>query len=153
MRAVIDTNVLLDCFYWKNPEVEPVFERICSGELCPLRSEAVLREFAEVLGRPAFGLDDSRLESALQSWCALSVPVDETGLEQVEAALTVRCRDPLDQKFFTLAVAGRARLLISRDKLVLKAGKKLRRFRVAVLAPKDFEAAFSALVEAASQPL
>lgn len=67
----------------------------------------------------------------------MSVPVEEAEIAQAADLITVQCRDPLDQKFFTLALAGRARLMVSKDKLVLKAGRKMKRYGAAAFRPEE----------------
>ncbi|MFT7776961.1 putative toxin-antitoxin system toxin component, PIN family [Roseateles sp.] len=46
------------------------------------------------------------------------------------------CRDPDDQKFIDLALAARARWLISRDKAVLALAKRARLRGLAILTPE-----------------
>ena len=78
-------------------------------------------------------------------WCSMSVPVDEEKIREAADIITVQCRDPLDQKFFTLTLAGGAKLLVSKDKLVLKAGRKMKRYGACAFRPEETAARLDAL--------
>ena len=81
------------------------------------------------------------------SWFSRCTWIDEAAvLEARERAQSanLRCLDPLDQKFFELSLAAQARMLVTKDKLVLKAGKKMRRlFGIAALRPSEAGALLS----------
>ena len=81
----------------------------------------------------------------LLTTCSMSVPVDEEKIREVADIITVQCRDPLDQKFFTLTLAGGAKLLVSKDKLVLKAGRKMKRYGACAFRPEETAARLDAL--------
>lgn len=131
--AVIDTNVVLDLIYWEDPHSEDLRRALEEGRIHALRSGEAVMELAEVLSRPAFTGDEDEAARLAALWCSMSVPVDEEKIREAADVITVQCRDPLDQKFFTLTLAGGAKLLVSKDKLVLKAGRKdaaIRRLRL-----------------------
>jgi predicted nucleic acid-binding protein len=48
-----------------------------------------------------------------------------------------RCRDGDDQPFLALAYHARAEGLLTKDKAILKLRKKVRKFGVSILAPRD----------------
>ena len=52
-EVVVDTNVLLALWLFRDPVVEPLHAAFASGQLRPVRSAATDAEFAEVLARPA----------------------------------------------------------------------------------------------------
>jgi len=95
-----------------------------------LISQDVLDELSDVLGRPKFDkyLTRDEREQFLRHLIRESIPV--------EVSADVRaCRDPKDDKYLALAVAGRAACLVSgdRDLLVLPP------FRgIPILSPADF---------------
>ena len=130
--AVIDTNVVLDLIYWEDPHSEDLRRALEEGRIHALRSGEAVMELAEVLSRPAL-------------WCSMSVPVDEEKIREAADVITVQCRDPLDQKFFTLTLAGGAKLLVSKDKLVLKAGRKMQRYGACAFRPEETAARLDAL--------
>lgn len=140
---VVDTNVLLDLYYWKDPRSVELREAIEAGRLVPVRDRASVRELAEVLDRPRFGLEFDAVSAILEAWCQRALPVPEVLVEEAGRKLRekrILCRDPLDQKFLDLAAAARALGLVTKDKLVLRAGKKLARLGVKTTLPEDVAA-------------
>ena len=113
--AVIDTNVVLDLIYWEDPHSEDLRRALEEGRIHALRSGEAVMELAEVLSRPAFAGDEDEAARLAALWCSMSVPVDEEKIREAADVITVQCRDPLDQKFFTLTLAGGASMDESRD--------------------------------------
>lgn len=137
---VVDTNVLLDLYYWKDPRSVELRSAIDAGQLVPVRDRASVRELAEVLDRPRFGLEFDAVSALLEAWCKTALPVPEVLVEEAGRKLVekrILCRDPLDQKFLDLAAAARALGLVTKDKLVLRAGKKLARLGVKTALPEE----------------
>lgn len=142
---VIDTNVVLDLIYWQEPSASPLKNALHMKDGKPawqaVISKAAAMELAEVLSRPMFALAPETVEARLRDWLAQVVWIDDDALLAARAEAErakLRCLDPLDQKFFELALAANARALISKDKLVLKAGKKMRRlFGIPALRPSE----------------
>lgn len=145
--AVIDTNVVLDLIYWEDPHSEDLRRALEEGRIHALRSDEAVMELAEVLSRPAFTGDEDEAARLAALWCSMSVPVDEEKIREAADVITVQCRDPLDQKFFTLTLAGGAKLLVSKDKLVLKAGRKMQRYGACAFRPEETAARLDALSE------
>ncbi len=135
---VLDTNVLMDIWVFANPASLALLAAIRDGRAAAVRSEETDEEFADVLSRKAFALTAGRQAEILQEWIALSCPF-EPDPESLPGE--ARCRDGDDQKFLHLAAAARADILVSRDKLVLKAGRKAARSGVHVLTPEQAVAA------------
>jgi uncharacterized protein len=131
--AVIDTNVLLALWIFADPEVATLRAALDAGRVTAVRSAVTDAEVAEVLARPGlFAVDADRRVALLQDWRARALLVDDhppTGW---------RCRDPDDQKFVDLAVAARARWLITRDKALLKLNRKLKATGLAIVTPATF---------------
>ena len=140
--VVIDTNVVLDLIHWHDPTAEKLAAAVAQGRCRPAASEAPAPELAEVLSRPQSGHAGAELEALLADWLAAAVWVDEAAILEARAQAEkagLRCLDPLDQKFFELALAAEAAALVSKDKLVIKAGKKMRRrFGIPALRPAEF---------------
>ena len=138
-RIVIDTNVLLDLLFWHDASAEPLRLALEEGRLAAVFDDEALKEAAEVLGRPKFlAGDDEAVFALLEAWSRNAQRVSEEAVAASAKTLTVRCRDPLDQKFLVLAAAAGASWLATKDKLLFKAGKKLRRFGVEPIRPADF---------------
>lgn len=133
---VLDTNVVLDIVYWKNPQALPILEALRSGRLIAAVDLDAALELAEVLSREKFGLAPEEALARWREWMALCRPVAKTAVRRAAEACEVRCRDPLDQKFLVLALAAGAAAIVTRDKLVLKAGRAMmKRYGIAALSP------------------
>jgi putative PIN family toxin of toxin-antitoxin system len=119
VRAVLDTNVLLDLWLFDDPSVLPLRTALESGRMQVLRSADIDAEFAEVIRRPQFGLDEATCVRTLAAWRRRAQAfVVEPGLAPLA------CTDPDDQKFLDLAFAAGADLLLTRDKALLKLARK-----------------------------
>lgn len=133
--VVLDTNVLLALWLFRDPVVEPLRAALARGNLRAVRSPATDAEFAEVLCRPdLFDVAAERQAALLADWQASSTNVDAIG----PAPWT--CSDPLDQKFLDLAVSARAAWLITRDRRLLKLARKARRQGLAIVTPEEWRA-------------
>ncbi len=138
-RIVIDTNVLLDLLFWRDASAEPLRLALETGTVAAVFDDEALKEAAEVLGRPKFlAGDEEAVFTLLEAWSRNAERVPAEAVSASAKTLTVRCRDPLDQKFLVLARAAGAAWLATKDKLLFKAGKKLRRFGVEPIRPADF---------------
>lgn len=138
-RIVVDTNVLLDLLFWRDASAEPLRRALETGTVAAVFDDEALKEAAEVLGRPKFlAGDEEAVFTLLEAWSRNAQRVPAEAVSASAKTLTVRCRDPLDQKFLVLAAASGASWLATKDKLLFKAGKKMRRFGVEPLRPADF---------------
>ena len=129
VRAVIDTNVLLDFWVFEEPRAAPLRLAVESGQVGALRSGPSVDEFSDVLGRPVFGVSNERRCTILRHWDRLAVPID-----RVHAA-PFACSDPHDQKFLDLALTAGADWLISKDKALLKLARRARREGLQIVDP------------------
>ncbi len=126
---VFDTNVLLDFLYWEDSRVVSLLDALEKKTIFALFDEETLFEFALVLDCEKFSLTKEKKEAIFSralSWGRLaSAPVSPA---------PTRCKDTDDQKFLDLAFGYKVSL-ITKDKLLLKAGKKLKKHGVAVKLP------------------
>jgi predicted nucleic acid-binding protein len=127
--AVLDTNVLLDLWLFDDPRVHGLREAICSRRLRALRSADCDAEFADVLGRTGFGLDDSGRSRILARWSASS-----DAIESVRPAPLV-CADADDQKFLDAAFSAGARWLLTRDKALLALARRAETTGLRIVSP------------------
>ena len=114
VRAVIDTNVLLDLWVFADARAMPLLAALESGEIAAVTSRSCNDELADVLERTELGVSDDDRRAILTCWHRLATP-----LEPVDAA-PLDCSDPDDQKFLDLAYAARANWLFTRDKALLE---------------------------------
>jgi putative PIN family toxin of toxin-antitoxin system len=116
-RVVLDTNVVLSALLFGSGPAARVRAGWQSGRLVPLASTATAQELVRVLGYPKFSLsvhEQEELLADLMPW------VEVVRIPDPPPA-TPACRDRFDLPFLQLAVAGRARALVTgdRDLLVL----------------------------------
>jgi putative PIN family toxin of toxin-antitoxin system len=109
MRVIVDTNILVSFAIRPNREFELLFDSIARAGVL-LVSEDTIAELRGVLTRRRFRKYVS-LESTMDyiDWYA---GISE--LVEIGERLAV-CRDPRDDKFLELAVAGRADFIVSGD--------------------------------------
>lgn len=149
LRLVIDTNVLLDCWVFDDPRARPLWQALIErpATLRCLRSDATDAELADVLARAPLAqrLQARRVDGAalLAQWRALAEPVPRL------FAAPWGCSDPHDQKFLDLACTGRAQLLVSKDKALLKVGRRARASGLQIAAVADAMAMVAARIDAA----
>ena len=124
-RLVLDTNVVMDLFHFRAPPLAPLMTAIESGAVVCLANDRTLAELARVTGYKQFRLDDAGRQRIFDAYQAQVTLIAES----VDPALPLlpKCRDPDDQMFLELALAGHADMLISRDNLVLKLAKARQR--------------------------
>jgi putative PIN family toxin of toxin-antitoxin system len=131
MRLVLDTNIVLDLFVFKDKAVDALRAAIANKEVTWLATGAMREELACVLSYEQIG---ARLTAAQESApCVLQVFDAQATLVETPASCVHKCRDADDQKFIDLAVAHGARL-ISKDKQVLALRRKLAAVAVEVSA-------------------
>ena len=113
MRVVLDTNILVSAAIKPNGRIA---SNLRSGTFILLTSDASLQEFVAVINRPhlreKYQLTPHYIHAYLGLLRLRSEQVDP--VERITA-----CRDPKDNKFLELAVAGRANLLVTRDEDLL----------------------------------
>jgi putative PIN family toxin of toxin-antitoxin system len=122
-RVVLDTNAVLSALLFGGGPAARVRAGWQSARLVPLASTATAQELVRVLGYPKFRLsaaEQAELLADFMPWVeVVEIP---TPPPQVPP-----CRDPLDLPFLHLAVAGKARALVSgdRDPLALAGARGL----------------------------
>lgn len=132
MRAVLDTNVVLDCFAFDGPLARPLADAIRAGGMKVVTSAACLQELERVLAYPKLKLDADQRLAAFERFRHLAECVALPNVADVP-----RCRDRDDQIFLELAAAARTDFLFSRDARVLATGSRmLKLFSVRVLEPR-----------------
>jgi putative PIN family toxin of toxin-antitoxin system len=112
MRAVIDTNIFVRAVIRPQGTAGPVLLRLRQGEHTLLYSRATLDELVDVLNRPRIR-DKYRLSDGdIQTVVALILLRGEVVGPAEPLSI---CRDPKDDKFLELAVAGKAGVIVSGD--------------------------------------
>jgi putative PIN family toxin of toxin-antitoxin system len=134
-RVVLDTNVWLDLYVFAEPSALPLARALASGRLRPLRCARTDAELRVVLQRPAFAArcGEQQRMRLLAQWEQLAEALDDP-----PPAAPWACRDPDDQKFLDLAMAGRAAWLFSKDRALLDLARRTRPAGLLILAPAAY---------------
>jgi len=112
MRAVVDTNILVRALIEPHGTVGPVLLRLRHGDYTLLYAQPLLEELVDVLNRPRIREKHQLTEQDIQTVVRLILLRGEpvTSDKRITA-----CRDPKDDKFLEVAVAGRADVIVSGD--------------------------------------
>jgi putative PIN family toxin of toxin-antitoxin system len=121
MQTVIfDTNVLLDIFVFNDFRAVHIKAALTEKRVKALATVKTIEEFADVISRPLFTLEQSAQERILSEWRNLAtIMQDETLI-----SAPWRCNDPDDQIFLDLAFTSKPCVLLSKDNELLKISKK-----------------------------
>ena len=115
LRVVLDTNVVLSALVFGVGTAGRLRLGWQQGVFAPLVSTATVQELIRVLAYPKFGL--SRLEQ--DELLADYLPHTHAVRIADPPPTVPKCRDPLDVPFMHLAVAGKAKVLVSGDRDLL----------------------------------
>ncbi|WP_343126334.1 PIN domain-containing protein [Dyella sp. C9] len=126
-RLVLDTNVALDLFVFRDPAVEPLRLALQQGLVEAIVDDACRNEWLAVLGYPELGLDEAGRAGAALAFDRDIHHLDATQLTLPPGVKLPRCADPDDQKFLELALASGADWLLSKDKAVLQLARRTAR--------------------------
>ncbi len=118
--VVFDTNVLLDLFVFNDFRALHLKQALFEGKLDALATPATLEEFADVIARPLFSLDQAQQEQIFHQWQGLARVIDDNNLLKSPWL----CQDPDDQVFLDLAFTAKPCTLISKDNAVLRFSNK-----------------------------
>ncbi|WP_281851928.1 putative toxin-antitoxin system toxin component, PIN family [Dyella sp. GSA-30] len=142
-RVVLDTNVCLDAFVFADPHAETLLRTLQRGAVHALIDQACRDEWLRVITYPQFALDNDRQQRATEQLdrCLRYLPAEGRASRDIVLPL---CKDTDDQKFLELALAAQAQWLITKDKELLKLGRRtLRDAGFAILTLKEWDARFT----------
>ena len=125
-RIVLDTNVCLDLFVFRDPRWAPLLAALHAREVSAVTRADCRTEWQIVLGYSQLPLDDSSRDRSAAEFDALIDCVEDADDGAKRVSLP-RCRDPDDQKFLELARDAQADILITKDKALLKLAGKIAR--------------------------
>jgi putative PIN family toxin of toxin-antitoxin system len=126
-RVVLDTNVCLDLFVFRDPRCAALYQALRSGTVEAVTRADCRREWEIVLEYPHLPLDE---EARMRSATEFESLIKCLGAGELAAQNTARlpvCRDPDDQKFLELAQDAAAKTLITKDKALLKLASRCAR--------------------------
>lgn len=125
-RIVLDTNVCLDLFVFRDPRWSQLHAALKDGSVEAITRDDCRMEWSIVLRYPHLKLDDAARVEVAAEFDAL---IRCTGMPQAnDAAFKLPiCKDKDDQKFLELSRDINADVLITKDKALLKLARKTRR--------------------------
>ena len=123
VRVVLDTNVVLSALVFAGGPTRQVRHAWQRGDFLPLASAATVKELVRVLAYPKFGLTDDEQEELLADY----LPYVQTVRIPHPLPRVPECRDALDLPFMQLAVAGKAKVLVSGDRDLLAIADEFQR--------------------------
>lgn len=128
MRVVIDTNVLVSGLLSPYGSPGRIVNMMVSGELEVCYDARIITEYREVLFRPKFSFERGYVVSIIEYMEYFGVPVSAKPLSK-------RLRDPDDEPFLEVAIAGSAEALITGNSAHYSLhGKRVTR----ILTPRQF---------------
>ena len=137
-RLVLDTNVCLDLFVFRDPRWQTLLAAMRAGEVECVTREDCRTEWTLVLAYTRLGLDAQAQQAALAEFDSLIALADDL---PPEAPLPV-CKDRDDQKFLELAASSGAHCLITKDKALLKLARRTRKLGLfEIMSPAQWVAA------------
>jgi putative PIN family toxin of toxin-antitoxin system len=132
--VVMDTNVVLDWLLFKEPSVVALVTAVADGRVAWVATASMRAELAHVLGRGLAAVRQANVAAILAQWDARAV------LRPDAIAHRLICTDPDDQKFIDLALASRARWLVSRDRAVLRLARRAAPLGLTIVGPSAWRA-------------
>lgn len=115
VRVVLDTNVVLSSLLFGGGSAGRVRHAWQQGAILPLASTATAQELVRVLAYPKFRLSQAEQDELLSDY----LPYTATVRIPQPPPQVPQCRDVLDEPFMQLAIAGKAKVLVSGDKDLL----------------------------------
>ena len=114
--VIFDTNVLLDLFVFHDVKALHLKAALLDKKMTSYANQQTLDEFADVITRPLFALDEVTQSSILTQWQGIALMMNDA---QIQKAPWL-CQDPDDQVFLDLAYSLRPCILLSKDLQLLK---------------------------------
>jgi predicted nucleic acid-binding protein len=138
-RLVLDTNVALDLFVFRDPGCAHLLAALQAGLVQAVVDEICRAEWLAVLTYPALALDEAARREANEAFDRCTRRLPATELSPRNEVKLPRCADPDDQKFLELALASGAQWLLSKDKAVLQLARRTARAGwFQILPPSDW---------------
>jgi putative PIN family toxin of toxin-antitoxin system len=143
-RIVIDTNVCLDLFMFRDPRWQALTDGLKCGEIDAVTSASCRMEFMLVLAYEKMQLSTESQAAILQEFDQLirliDLPAEPSATNTIKLPL---CKDRDDQKFLELAYTSQADTLITKDKALLKLARKTIRSQLfRIFSPESWLASY-----------
>ena len=132
-RIVLDTNVCLDLFVFRDPRWQHLLSAMQQDQVECVTSSSCRMEWTLVLNYKKLALTEIQQQTLLAEFDSL---IQVTPDVEPTIKLPV-CRDKDDQKFLVLAHAAQADFLITKDKALLKLARKTTRLDLFTIASPE----------------
>lgn len=123
-RIVLDTNVCLDLFVFRDSRWAELINALQSGAVEAVTRADCRQEWQVVLHYPHLPIDDTTRPLFNAKFDSLITCLSPTALTSCTDIRLPLCSDTDDQKFLELALHARAATLITKDKALLKLARK-----------------------------
>jgi putative PIN family toxin of toxin-antitoxin system len=120
-RLVLDTNVVLDLFVFRDPRWARLLNALQSGAVQGVTRADCRDEWVHVLHYPHLPLNEDTRAAACAEFDRLILMTDSAAASSPLPA----CSDRDDQKFLELARDSQAAMLITKDKALLKLARRI----------------------------
>ncbi|PUA19905.1 putative toxin-antitoxin system toxin component, PIN family [Glaciimonas sp. PCH181] len=141
-RIVIDTNVCLDLFVFRDPRWAALMEALQSGSVEAVTRADCRTEWQRVLHYSHLPIDDQTRPTINAEFDTLIKMLEPTALSPRTDVRLPICTDKDDQKFLELALGSDAATLITKDKALLKLARKTAKIGLfAIIPPQAWSAA------------
>jgi putative PIN family toxin of toxin-antitoxin system len=135
-RVVVDTNLVVSSFLSQTGAPRAVIQAMRDRRFVPIATEVILKEYAEVLGRPIFA---SKYDVDVAEVAGLLQLVRDLGIILPEVSESpLRVRDDLDQKFLDAAQTTDADFLVTGDSDLLDLADDPLLGRLRIVRPREF---------------
>jgi len=125
-RIVLDTNVCLDLFLFRDPACAALATALAAGHVQAVADAACRNEWLRVLEYPSVPIRPEQRAGLRERFDAAVVTLTDLPAPASVVPLPA-CRDPDDQKFLELALVSGAPWLISKDRDLLKLARRTRK--------------------------
>ena len=123
-RVVLDTNICLDLFVFRDPRWNIILRALDNGDLQACTKTRCRNEWKVVLHYPHLPVGENQMDALCAEFDRYIRCIDP---EPKEHIILPKCKDTDDQKFLEIARDAEADLLITKDKALLKLAKRVRK--------------------------
>ncbi|MBC3936895.1 putative toxin-antitoxin system toxin component, PIN family [Undibacterium sp. CY7W] len=123
-RIVIDTNVCLDLFVFRDPRWQDLLDDLVSHRVQAIARQECKDEWLAVLRYPHLPITEDTRANILAAFDQHIHIIETDSAPQIVLPV---CKDKDDQKFLESARDGAAKVLITKDKALLKLAKRVRK--------------------------
>jgi putative PIN family toxin of toxin-antitoxin system len=124
LRLVLDTNVVISALVFQSAGLAPLRRYWKKEVIKPLICRETAKELITALAYPKFDLSPDEQQVLLGDYLPFCEAIKVNAIDHPESPAKVAprtsiCRDPADEKFLILALAGRADRIVTGDKDLL----------------------------------